>query len=155
MALLLWGVPMVQTGVQRALGQRLHTVLGAALGHRGRAFLAGLGVFDSPNAFVTHRNFGYLFGWLTLVLLVVALVGRMPRRYVGLAVLILVLFALQSVFVALREDMPAIAALHPLNGFLILGVATYTAWTSWKARGVAAAQDRSAAPAAAPTTADA
>jgi mercuric ion transport protein len=99
-----------------------------------QVFLAGLGVFDDPNAFITHRNFGYLFGWLTLVLLVISLVGRMPRRYVGLAVLILVLFSLQSVFVALRQDMPAVAALHPLNGFLILGVATYTAWTSWKAR---------------------
>jgi hypothetical protein len=99
-----------------------------------QVFLAGLGVFDDPNAFITHRNFGYLFGWLTLVLLVISLVGRMPRRYVGLAVLILVLFSLQSVFVALRQDMPAVAALHPLNGFLILGVATYTAWTSSNAR---------------------
>ena len=113
-----------------------------------QVFLAGLGVFDDPNAFITHRNFGYLFGWLTLVLLVVALVGRMPRRFVGLAVLILVLFSLQSVFVALRADVPAIAALHPLNGFLILGVATYTAWTSWKARGESVAQKPATAPAA-------
>ena len=72
-----------------------------------QVFLAGLGVFDDPSSFITHRNFGYMIGWLTLVLLVVALVGRMPRRFVGLAVLLLVLFSLQSVFVALREDMPA------------------------------------------------
>ena len=120
-----------------------------------QVFLAGLGVFDDPNAFVTHRNFGYLFGWLTLVLLVIALVGRMPRRYVGLAVLILVLFALQSVFVALRDDMPALAALHPLNGFLILGTATYAAWTSWKARSAAAAAEHHAATVPRATTADA
>ena len=120
-----------------------------------QVFLAGLGVFDDPNAFITHRNFGYMFGWLTLVLLVIALVGRMPRRYVGLAVLLLVLFALQSVFVALRQDMPAVAALHPLNGFCILGVATYTAWTSWKARGEATAREPAAAPAATASTADA
>jgi Family of unknown function (DUF6220) len=120
-----------------------------------QVFLAGLGVFDDPNAFITHRNFGYLFGWLTLVLLVIALVGRMPRRYVGLAVLILVLFSLQSVFVALRQDMPAVAALHPLNGFLILGVATYTAWTSWKARSVEAAASERATATPAATTADA
>jgi hypothetical protein len=120
-----------------------------------QVFLAGLGVFDDPDAFITHRNFGYLFGWLTLVLLVIALVGRMPRRYVGLAVLILVLFSLQSVFVALREDMPAVAALHPLNGFFILGVATYAAWTSWKARAadVPASERTAATPTA--TTADA
>jgi len=120
-----------------------------------QVFLAGLGIFDDPNAFVTHRNFGYLFGWLTLVLLVIALVGRMPRRYVGLAVLSLVLFALQSVFVALREDMPALAALHPLNGFLIVGAATYAAWTSWKARSETAASERHAATVPTATTADA
>lgn len=120
-----------------------------------QVFLAGLGVFDSASSFETHRNFGYLFGWLTLVLLVVALVGRMPRRYVGLAVLLLVLFALQSVFVALREDMPAVAALHPLNGFLILGVATYAAWTSWKARAEAAAPERTSTSATTTSTVDA
>jgi len=43
-ALLLWGVHMVQTGVQRAFGSRLRAVLGAALRTRARAFLAGLGV---------------------------------------------------------------------------------------------------------------
>jgi hypothetical protein len=120
-----------------------------------QVFLAGLGVFDDPNAFVTHRNFGYLFGWLTLVLLVIALVGRMPRRYVGLAVLILVLFSLQSVFVALRQDMPAVAALHPLNGFLILGVATYAAWTSWKARSAEETASERTAATPATTPADA
>ena len=102
-----------------------------------QVFLAGLGVFDDPSSFITHRNFGYMIGWLTLVLLVVALVGRMPRRFVGLAVLLLVLFSLQSVFVALREDMPAVAALHPLNGFCILAVAGVATWTSWKARAAA------------------
>ena len=37
-----------------------------------------------PSSFITHRNFGYMFGWLTLVLLVVALVGRMPHRFLDL-----------------------------------------------------------------------
>lgn len=43
-ALLLWGVHMVQTGVQRALGPQLRRALAAALGNRARAFAAGLGV---------------------------------------------------------------------------------------------------------------
>ncbi|MBS7543957.1 Na/Pi cotransporter family protein [Ancylobacter oerskovii] len=43
-ALLLWGTHMVQTGVQRAFGPRLKSILGAALGNRLRAFAAGLGV---------------------------------------------------------------------------------------------------------------
>ncbi|WP_207538101.1 Na/Pi cotransporter family protein [Sabulicella rubraurantiaca] len=41
-ALLLWGLHMVQTGVQRAFGTRLRAGLSLALGTRRRAFLAGL-----------------------------------------------------------------------------------------------------------------
>lgn len=43
-ALLLWGVRMVQTGVQRAFGPRLRQVLGTALRNRFAACAAGLGV---------------------------------------------------------------------------------------------------------------
>ncbi|MBV9784363.1 MAG: Na/Pi cotransporter family protein [Acidisphaera sp.] len=43
-ALLLWGVHMVQSGIQRAFGPNLRRLLGAALGSRARAFFAGLGV---------------------------------------------------------------------------------------------------------------
>ena len=87
----------------------------------GQVFLAGLGVFGVPTGdFSTHRGFGYLVGWLTLVVLVLAIAGRLPRRDIALAVLLLIQFALQSVFVAIRDEYPAVAALHPLNGFLIL-----------------------------------
>ena len=43
-ALLLWGVHMVQTGIQRAFGAKLRSFLGQALRSRLRAFLAGMGV---------------------------------------------------------------------------------------------------------------
>ena len=43
-ALLLWGVRMVQTGVQRAFGPKLRAALASALRTRVNAFLAGLGV---------------------------------------------------------------------------------------------------------------
>lgn len=99
-----------------------------------QVFLAGLGVFDDPRSFVTHRDFGYLIGMFTLVLLVLALVGRAPRRVTGASALLLLLFALQSVFVALRTDAPALAALHPLNGFLILFTAITVTRASWAVR---------------------
>lgn len=41
---MLWGVHMVQSGIQRTFGPNLRRVLGAALGSRGKAFLAGLGI---------------------------------------------------------------------------------------------------------------
>jgi len=43
-ALLLWGVHMVQTGVQRAFGAKLRRFLGTALRNRFQSFLAGIGV---------------------------------------------------------------------------------------------------------------
>jgi hypothetical protein len=116
-----------------SLARRAHPFVLAAFAACAviQVFLAGLGVFNDPRAFITHREFGYLFGWLTLVGLVLAIVGRLPRRVVGMSALLLVLFALQSVFVALRTDLPAVAALHPLNGFAILALAIVTAGASW------------------------
>jgi mercuric ion transport protein len=114
-----------------------------------QVFLAGLGVFDDPASFVTHRNFGYLLGWFTLAMLVLALLGRERRLVVGLTVLVLVQFTLQSVFVALRTTYPAVAALHPVNGFLLLVVGIAIARLSWVARHEPAG---ATAPAAAPAT---
>ncbi len=99
----------------------------------GQVFLAGLGVFGVPaNDFSSHRSFGYTFSLLTLVLLILAIVGRMSRRLIGLSALLLGLFVLQSVFVAVRVSYPAVAALHPLNGFLILIVAIIAGRDGWR-----------------------
>ena len=137
-----------------SLARRAHPFVLAAFAACAvvQVFLAGLGVFNDPGAFITHREFGYLFGWLTLVGLVLALVGRLPRRVVGMSALLLVLFALQSVFVALRTTYPAVAALHPVNGFLLLVVGIAIARLSWVARHEPAGAK---APAAAPETAPA
>jgi len=43
-ALLLWGLHMVQSGVERAFGGKLQAMLGRAMAGPGRALLAGLGV---------------------------------------------------------------------------------------------------------------
>jgi hypothetical protein len=91
-------------------------------------YLAGLGVFDSSSYFITHRDFGYLFGVLTLVLVVLALLGRFPRWLIMSTIGLLVLFALQSVFLILGDSLPAVAALHAINGVLILVVAAALAW---------------------------
>src|SRR6476659_1356909 len=43
-ALLIWGVHMVQTGITRAFGPQLRRMLSYALSNRFKAFLAGVGV---------------------------------------------------------------------------------------------------------------
>ena len=112
-----------------------------------QVFLAGLGVFDNPASFLTHRDFGYTIGMLTLVILVLALVGREPKRIVGLSALLLVQFALQSIFILQRGSNNAVAALHPVNGFLILLVAVLITRWSWAERHAPVASSEASSPA--------
>src|SRR4029078_1594688 len=82
--------------------------------------LAGMGVFDSASMFETHRDFGYTLTLLPVVLIVTSLVGGFGRWETIAAAVMFGQFILQSVLVAMRDSTPAIAALHPVNGFLIV-----------------------------------
>jgi hypothetical protein len=99
-----------------------------------QVFLAGLGVFDDPSTFITHASWGYMLEILPILMLVLALIGRLGRRQVLFAIGLFGMFILQSVFVALRVDQPMVAALHPVNGFAILLVGIVAARESWAAR---------------------
>lgn len=120
----------------RSIARTLHTVVAwvfvAAL--VVQVWLAGRGVFESPTMFDAHRNLGYTLSLFTIVLLVLGILGGMGRRPAILAVVIFGLFILQSVLVLMRESTPAVAALHPVNGFLILFLAIVLARDSWMMR---------------------
>ena len=92
-----------------------------------QVYLAGQGVFafNGEEAFAPHRGFGDLLGLLTLVLMALAALGRTGSRTIGISVLLFVLFLVQS-FLAFAP--PTVAALHPVNGFLIGLVAVVLAW---------------------------
>ena len=102
-----------------------------------QVFLAGLGVFDSPASFATHVNVGYTLSLLPILLLIAGLLAGMGRRFAALAAVVFGLFMLQSVFVAMDDSAPQVAALHPVNGFLILLLALVIARDAWTARGAA------------------
>jgi cytochrome b len=120
----------------RSIARQLHAVVAwllvAAL--VVQVWLAGRGVFESPTAFATHRDVGYMLSFFPVVLLVLGLLGGMGRRVAIFAVVILGLLILQSVFVALRQSSPLIAALHPVNGFVILLGSIVLARESWVMR---------------------
>ena len=88
-----------------------------------QVFLAGRGVFDPSAGFQPHVGLGYTLSLIPILLAILGLVGGMGRRLAVFAVVAFGLFILQSVFVAMRTSTPTIAALHPLNGFLILLIA--------------------------------
>jgi 4-hydroxybenzoate polyprenyltransferase len=120
----------------RSIARALHMVVAWAfvVGLVLQVWLAGRGVFESPTMFGTHRDVGYSLSLFAIVLLVLGLLGGMGRRVAILAAVIFGLFILQSVFVVMRDSTPAIAALHPVNGFLILFLAIVLARDSWLMR---------------------
>ena len=67
-------------------------------------------------------------GILALVVLVAALVGRLPRGHVGLTVLLFVLYVVQTALPNARSSSPAIAALHPATAMIMLVLAVVIAW---------------------------
>jgi len=120
----------------RQVARAIHTGLALLLpiGLVIQVFLAGLGVFDRPASFATHRDVGYLLSMIPFLLAVAGLIGGVPRRLTGLAVAIFVLFMVQSLLVGMRASAPSVAALHPVNGFLITVLALLLARDAWRGR---------------------
>jgi hypothetical protein len=81
-------------------------------------FFAGLGIFGAAG-FGAHKLVGYLTIPASLILLVLALVGRLETLRIGLSALLLVLTVIQSM---LPSGPAVIAALHPVNALIILAV---------------------------------
>jgi cytochrome b561 len=97
-----------------------------------QVFLAGMGVFAGESNFETHVNLGYTLTILPVILIVTAIVGRFGRREAIAAAVMFGQFILQSLLVAMRESTPPVAALHPVNGFLILLIAMWLARDAWR-----------------------
>jgi len=89
-ALLIWGVHMVQTGITRAYGPQLRRMLGYALGNRFKAFLAGLGVTSILQSSTATGLMTTAFAAGGLVDLVPAL-AVMLGAYVGTTLIVQVL----------------------------------------------------------------
>ena len=99
-------------------------------------FLAGAAISNLGGSgnFETHISFGYTgMGIAALVVLVTALVARLPRREVGLAALLFVLYIVQTLLPNFRSSASFVAALHPLNAAILLAIAVWYARRAWLA----------------------
>jgi hypothetical protein len=83
-------------------------------------FLAGLYVFGGTSI-ETHRVLGLILALAALILIILALVGRLPRTTVLLTVLLFGLSILQSVLANI--DINEVEALHLVNALVIAFVA--------------------------------
>jgi hypothetical protein len=95
-----------------------------------QVFLAGLGIFDDASSFATHRDFGHLLEVVPVILFLTAIVAGYGRWRALAGVGLLALLFLQTILVLQAESAPVVAALHPVNGFLLLLVAAVVAWDS-------------------------
>ena len=93
-----------------------------------QVFLIGVGLFGDASFRKTHIDFGYTAaGLAALALLIAAIVARPGRRAIGLAVLVFVLYVVQTILPAFKTDYPVIAALHPVNALLLFALAVFVA----------------------------
>jgi Family of unknown function (DUF6220) len=102
-----------------------------------QVFLAGLGIFGDASAFATHRDFGHLLEIFPVVIVVTALVAGYGRSRALAGVGLLALLLLQTILVLQRGSSDVLAALHPVNGFLVMLVAVWVAVDStrlWQAQ---------------------
>ena len=96
-----------------------------------QVFLAGLGVFAGAANWRTHARFGWEIGWLPLILILLALVGRLPGTIGRWLALLFVVYAVQMMLPGFRRDTPVVAALHPVNALAIFGIALIHARRAW------------------------
>ena len=92
-----------------------------------QVFLAGLGTFADESAFDTHAVFGHLLEVFPVILFVTALVAGYGRWRALAGLGLLAMLFLQTVLVLQRGSSDIIAALHPVNGFLLMLAAVWIA----------------------------
>ena len=91
------------------------------------------------DVFGLHAGFGYLIGFATIILLVLALVGRLGKRRILQSAALVGLLVLQIVLAEIGFDVAAIGALHPVNALAIFSLSGYLTAAAWRTRETAVA----------------
>jgi hypothetical protein len=117
------------------------------------AFYAASKVDDNPinedkfnDGFGLHTGFGYLIILLGLILLVLALAGRVRGRQLKLTGLLAGLFIVQLLLAWFGYEAPVIGFFHPVNALIIFALTGYLASTEWRAAALRPAPATSPAP---------
>ena len=86
-----------------------------------QVLLVGVDIFADMGGSI-HRDFAYVYGWLTPVLVLLAGFAGARRSTRDLTIILVVLFAIQVVLPTLRDSLPLLAALHPVNALAIFAI---------------------------------
>ncbi len=122
-------LPRQQTSSPRRRLQRLYSALAVVflLGVVVQVFLAGAGIFDSVSWLGYHAILGYSLTLIPLLMLILGLVGKLPRSVNWLTTLLLLLVYLQSLFIRIPHGLgvPILSALHPVIALVIFTLPLY------------------------------
>ena len=92
------------------------------LGFVIQVYLAAAPLFGVEVTFQPHRMLGYALAILVILLLVLALVGRLGRQLIGLSMLLVFLTIVQMMLPSLRGSISWLAALHAVNALALIRI---------------------------------
>lgn len=87
-----------------------------------QVFLAGLAIFVEPVYWVRHTMFVRFFELIPILMVVLALVGRLPRRWIWQSVALFILIFLMYFSANIGSTYPYMAALHPVLAIVMFWV---------------------------------
>lgn len=87
-----------------------------------QVFLAGLAIFVEPVYWVRHTMFVRFFELIPILMVVLALIGRLPRRWIWQSVALLFLIFLMYFSANIGSTYPYMAALHPVLAIVMFWV---------------------------------
>jgi hypothetical protein len=108
--------------MQRIMGQVFQGVAWIFLaGLLFQFYLVGAALFGTASL-QSHRMLGFTLATLAILLPIVALIGRMGRQKIILALVLLLLTVIQAGLPGFRSIAPWVAALHAVNAVALVGV---------------------------------
>jgi hypothetical protein len=120
--------------VARRWAQNLYLAVASLIlcGIVSEGLLIGPSLFANTNwGRVTHAVVGVLIFLLTLLLPVAGLLARLSRRMIILSAVLFVLALLEVTLAGLGRKAPLLAALHPANALLMVGLTVVLLLQGW------------------------
>lgn len=93
-------------------------------------YLASTPIFGA-GSFQPHRMLGSALTLIAFLFPLLALVGRLGRQRIGFSILLVVLVIVQMMLPSLRGAAPWIAALHPINALVLMGISARISRIGW------------------------
>ncbi|MBA3688416.1 MAG: hypothetical protein H0W81_06280 [Chloroflexi bacterium] len=97
-----------------------------------QVFLAGIGLFGAAKDFEPHVGLGWILHLVPVLLLIVAGVARVGSRLIWWTVALLGVQFIQPILATLRNDMPLVAAFHPVLALVVFWLALTIGLKAWR-----------------------